>query len=132
MPINVKCPYCEKTISARDDLAGKSVDCPSCMTQLDIPDGPRVPDSMIPLDAVSAVQEPPSYFIDACPHCGKVVSAPDELRWSSGNCPSCQKPLGQPPEPKADIKKGQAAATKRKASPRADAGAPVSFVGGVF
>jgi len=132
MPINVKCPYCEKTISARDDLAGKSVDCPGCMTQLDIPDGPSVPDSMIPLEAISADQEAASYYIDACPHCGKVVSGPDQVRWSSGNCPNCQKPLGQPPEPKADKGKGQKLAADKKAGPPEDGGAPVSFVGGVF
>ncbi|NOZ23847.1 MAG: hypothetical protein GXP25_22440 [Planctomycetes bacterium] len=130
MPINVKCPYCEKTISARDELAGKSVDCPSCMTQLDIPEGPCVPDSMIPLDAVSAGEKPASYYIDACPHCGKVVSAPDQMRWSSGNCPSCKKPLGQPAQPKPQAKKPRQPTTGVRR--RNQAPPPVSFVGGVF
>ncbi|MEW6355124.1 MAG: hypothetical protein AB1696_02265 [Planctomycetota bacterium] len=129
MPINVKCPYCEKTISARDELAGKRVDCPSCMTMLDIPDGPRLPDSMIPIDALSAGGPPPSYYIDACPHCGKVVSAPDPIRWASGNCPNCKNPLGQQPKPQ-EKKSKQPATANIKGKDRALP--PVGFVGGVF
>lgn len=126
MPINVKCPYCEKVISARDDLAGKKADCPNCRTQLDIPKESWKPSGEDLEEPEFRPDESANYYIDSCPHCGKVISAPDERKWKRGRCPKCKCPMGKSP---AELRRERLAAQAQLLQAKAP---PAGFVGGIF
>ena len=40
MPIRVKCDSCKKTLSVKDQLAGKRIKCPVCQTVVAVPAAP--------------------------------------------------------------------------------------------
>jgi len=146
MPINIQCPYCLKVMSAREELAGKKVDCPNCMTQLDIPNEIWSPNGRSSAAEASNPKEDVSYYMDVCPHCNKIVSAPNELLWQSGSCPSCKKALrgditaeasaAQPEAAKPHGKKAQSKTASSKTGKQPGSSepstTPIGFVIGVF
>ncbi|TWU01784.1 hypothetical protein [Neorhodopirellula pilleata] len=57
MPIAIQC-RCGKSLSVRDELAGKAVKCPGCSQPVRIPDGPSKPAAASPVAAKPGVAKP--------------------------------------------------------------------------
>lgn len=45
MPIQFKCPHCEKGLEAGDGLAGKKGNCPNCGNEITVPKDDSKPQS---------------------------------------------------------------------------------------
>lgn len=56
MPIRVKCPKCERMLTAKDESAGRPVRCPGCGQVLRLP-GPAAEQPAAPADAPKGSEE---------------------------------------------------------------------------
>lgn len=116
MPIKVTCPHCAKQFKAKDDLAGKKVNCPGCKKIVGVPEpsshvhpalrvGSKVtqqakasdtPDlEALAAEAVtdqSAAAEPSSQTINfTCVYCDAELKLPAELSGKQTPCPECRR-----------------------------------------
>uniref|UniRef100_A0A7C4QSE4 Uncharacterized protein n=1 Tax=Schlesneria paludicola TaxID=360056 RepID=A0A7C4QSE4_9PLAN len=98
MPVKVKCPGCQKVLSAPDQARGKAIKCPSCETRVSIPAEPgggtaakkqaaksAAPDSESALAALD-LQSLEDKGARVCPKCGYDMSHYDE---QTTECPEC-------------------------------------------
>lgn len=81
MPLVVACE-CGQRFAARDDLAGKTMACPSCGAALTVPGAP-----------VPAAAAPAKTPIVATCSCGARFAAREDLIGKTLPCPSCGQPL---------------------------------------
>ncbi|MEM9646347.1 MAG: hypothetical protein AAF989_15255 [Planctomycetota bacterium] len=86
MPVRLKCS-CGKTLSVRDEMAGKTIKCPGCSKPIRVPGGkpkaaPAKPTS--DLDDLFAEEGFDRQVAAACPACGKEMKAQEVLCTSCG------------------------------------------------
>jgi hypothetical protein len=127
MPIKFKCPNpsCQKTLSVKDQLAGKKAACPACKKVLTIPTPPTV---ATPAPAVSgqdaealaasfladepkAAAEEPTTIDFTCPYCDEELHLNGELAGKQAPCPECKRIVKVPQlvkQQKADWRGGAA------------------------
>lgn len=112
MAIRFPCPHCQKTITAKDHLAGKKASCPSCKQALTIPALVSAPMDVEEL-AAAALSEQPAASAAAvtqakiafeCPFCDSRVELGAELAGKQAPCPECRRivkvPLPTKTEPR--------------------------------
>jgi hypothetical protein len=59
MPFTFQCPQCQKTLSAREENAGKKVRCPGCSTLFPVPSPPRAAPKPAPPKPTARPKPPP-------------------------------------------------------------------------
>lgn len=123
MPIKFKCPNpsCRKTLSVKDQLAGKKAACPACKKVLTIPAAPAAPASTLPTTAAvpetatapaadaealaasfladepkAAPTEEPKTIDFACPYCDEALHLDAELAGRQAPCPECRRIIKVP------------------------------------
>lgn len=108
MPIKTTCPHCAKQFKAKDELAGKKVNCPGCKKVVGVPE----PSSHVhpalkvggkgtaELEALAAeaisdqptAPEPSNVTIDfTCTYCDAELKLPAELSGKQSPCPECRR-----------------------------------------
>ena len=113
MPIKTTCPHCGKQFKAKDELAGKKVNCPGCKKVVGVP----VPSSHVhpalkvsgkgtaELEALAAevvsdrpaAPEPANVTIDfTCTYCDAELKLPAELSGKQAPCPECRRIIKVP------------------------------------
>jgi putative phage-type endonuclease len=100
MAFKFQCPHCDRHLEADEALVGRTIDCPSCATSLEVP---PVTNSMA--------------FKFDCPHCGQRLEATKDLIGRTFPCPGCNDPVVTP-TPFADE-----AGAGRQGGPEEDFGA---------
>jgi hypothetical protein len=109
MPIKFKCPHCQRGLSVKEHLAGKTAKCPACKQMLKIPAPvPAPPDaeelamSVLQDKPAEAPVEAPKTIDFTCPQCDEPVQAPIDLGGKQMPCPHCKRIIKVPvPEKKA-------------------------------
>lgn len=105
MPVKVKCPNCEKALSAPDAARGKAIKCPECQTRIAIPEEEassrpaskaattksKVKKAAKPIDSESALatfdmRRAEDTEARVCPKCGHDMQYQDE---EDTECPKC-------------------------------------------
>ena len=71
--ISFACPQCNQELEAPADLAGEIVECPSCETQLTVPEAEVTPAASPPSVAGASADPTPSSGGNACSECGKAM-----------------------------------------------------------
>src|SRR5271155_571910 len=135
MAIKFNCPHCERSITVRDQLAGKRGHCPGCKQVITIP-VPRQssgapappPEEVEQLAASTLVDEPPpeeppdTRTVDfTCPQCDEPVKVGIELEGKQSPCPSCRRIIKVPLLEKRDPKDWRKVDTKRLSLGKPDA-----------
>lgn len=104
MSIKFSCPRCQKHLFAKDELAGKKVQCTGCKSVCVVP----VPVAKPAMDvedvaaAAFAIEEKavaaaPSAKIEfVCPMCDEKISVNGELAGKRAPCPSCSRIISVP------------------------------------
>jgi hypothetical protein len=108
MPIKFKCPHCQRGLSVKEHLAGKTAKCPACKKALKIPapgsspaDAEELAMSVLKDKPAEAPAEEPKTIDFACPQCDEPVQAPAELAGKQMPCPHCRRIVKVPvPEKK--------------------------------
>lgn len=103
MPIVVQCA-CGGKFQAKDELAGKRLNCPSCKSPIQVPNPQANRQAAKPANGEMAVQ---------C-QCGQKFKAKSEMAGKKAKCPKCQSPILIPG--------GKAPATPAAKQPAAGAG----------
>lgn len=113
MPIKFKCPNpdCRKTLSVKDELAGKKAACPSCKWKLTIPVPPPVSTPAPPASAKDAevlaahflADEPQAAPVEesrtvdfTCPYCDEELHLDAALAGKQAPCPECKRIIKVP------------------------------------
>lgn len=115
MPIKVTCPHCAKQFKAKDDLAGKRVNCPGCKKIVGVPEpsshvhpalrvATKAPQAKaseatdleaLAAEAVTdqpAAAEPSAQTINfTCVYCDAELRLPAELAGKQTPCPECRR-----------------------------------------
>jgi ssDNA-binding Zn-finger/Zn-ribbon topoisomerase 1 len=101
MAVKVRCPGCQKVLSAPDEARGKAIKCPSCQTRVPIPKGdgaaaakPAAKPAKKPAaqadgeSALASLDLRNAEDVDAriCPKCGHDMTYQDE---EESECPKC-------------------------------------------
>jgi predicted Zn finger-like uncharacterized protein len=120
MPIPFSCPHCAAAYKAKDDLAGKKVECKKCRKVMTVPTATpaRLEDShALEALATAALGEverreaeaaPPvdSQIRVECEYCFETVEFPPEKAGKKSPCPSCRRivtvPVPKTDQPKKD------------------------------
>jgi hypothetical protein len=127
MPIKFKCPNpsCRKTLSVKDELAGKKAACPACKKVLTIPVPPTVATPSPPApgqdaealaahflaDEPKVTEEEPKTIDFTCPYCDEELHLDVELAGKQAPCPECGRIVKVPQlvkQQKADWRGGAA------------------------
>jgi hypothetical protein len=120
MPINVQCPNkaCAKSMTVKDEFAGKVGKCPACGKPVKVPalavapsqqgwdGGPAETDTDTVDAAVSTPNPerspaPPGSIQAHCRACGKTMNVKIQFAGKVGKCPGCGKPVQVPAAPPA-------------------------------
>lgn len=94
MPIKVTC-QCGKSFAAKDELAGKRLDCPNCNNPLEIPRVSQKPDSTAGDSATPPIPSATPPITVVCV-CGARFGAKASLAGTETRCPRCGEPLKIP------------------------------------
>jgi len=95
MAVKVRCPGCQKVLTAPDEARGKAIKCPSCTTRVPIPAGgggaAKVVKKKAPADDESAIASLDLRNLEdtearICPKCGFDMQFQDE---DETECPKC-------------------------------------------
>jgi hypothetical protein len=130
MAIKFPCPNCGKTLSVKEQLAGKRGACSGCKKVITIPfpvaDAHHPDVEALAREAFAEEQTPAApvetkYIEFDCPMCAEHVKVPSDLEGKQAPCPECRRiikvPLLVKNEPKdwRTIKKGGPAGAKQNA-----------------
>jgi hypothetical protein len=117
MPIRVQCPNksCAKSMTVKDEFAGKTGKCPACGTPVKVPAVAPVPAKETLAPASQADQDtvegevstpnperpvsppaPPGSIRAQCAACGKTMNVKPQFAGKVGKCPGCGKPVKVP------------------------------------
>lgn len=100
MAIRFKCPHCQKSLSVKDEFAGKKGSCPACKKGLTIPAPASVAADVEDLAAAALREEKPAAAqapksaakVDfTCPHCDAQVQFDEAVAGKQAPCPECRR-----------------------------------------
>jgi hypothetical protein len=111
MPIKFSCPNCKKSLTVRDEMAGKRAGCPGCKKPLTVPavqvkknaeaEAHDKNAEELALAAFSEEKAPvkaetPKTIDFECPQCGEPLKLPVDLQGKQAPCPECRRIIKVP------------------------------------
>ncbi len=106
MAIRFRCPSCKKSLTVKDEMAGRRAACPVCKKGFKIP-APRAKAADVEALAAATLsdepqqqqteeQQPPDTFEFTCPFCDEEVKVAADMAGKREPCPSCKQILKVP------------------------------------